>query len=659
MRRLLVGSSAFLMLTGMVLVLPVYAAPAPAATPVEPSIAGVELGSVDRPRDDAVVTADGAVVDAGPDADVAEGAAVLPADPSPQDPVAASGEELDGVPALTVSRPDTEPFSAIGVTWSEDESVVGVQVQVRTKNAEGAWGEWQTLEQDDVELSEDGPSGAVRGGTDPLWTGPSRGVEVIVQAVDGSEPRDVQLELIDPGSSPADDVPGAPTITDTAHAAMTMPAIYSRAQWGADEGLMTWGPEYAPTLKAATIHHTADSNDYAAADVPAIMRSIYAYHAVSRAWGDIGYNVIVDKFGRAWEGRSGGLASTVIAAHAGGFNTSTFGISLLGNYELVTPSAAMIETAAAVAAWKLSLHGVDPKGTTVLTSSGGGTSKYPAGRAVTLPTIFGHRDVGATACPGKHVYSRLGDIRDLAAAKVASEGPAEAVAAPVPAQTMLRNDNVGGVAQWTTDRGVPGDVPLACDWDGSGNETIGLFRRGRFLLFDSNATAAPASADFFFGDPGDVPLCGDWDGDGKDTVGLWRKGVFFLKNSNTSGRADGSFGYGNVDAQPLVGNWDGDPFDTVAVFQAGAVYYTNSNLVPLAAGVTPFGDRTDVAVAGDWSGSGKDSIGVFRNGTFYFANSLIRTRGDLTVHFGDRGDRPLVADWDGNDTTTVGISRGY
>jgi hypothetical protein len=74
-----------------------------------------------------------------------------------------------------------------------------------------------------------------------------------------------------------------------------------------------------------------DSNGYAADDVPAIMRSIYRYHAVSRGWGDIGYNVIADKFGRLWEGRYGGLASTVIGAHAGGFNTGTFGVSMLGN----------------------------------------------------------------------------------------------------------------------------------------------------------------------------------------------------------------------------------------------------------------------------------------------------------------------------------------
>ena len=85
------------------------------------------------------------------------------------------------------------------------------------------------------------------------------------------------------------------------------------------------------------MHHTADTNNYTADQVPAMMRSIYRYHTVSRGWGDIGYNVIVDKYGRLWEGRFGGLASTVIGAHAGGFNTGTFGVSMLGNYD-TTPT---------------------------------------------------------------------------------------------------------------------------------------------------------------------------------------------------------------------------------------------------------------------------------------------------------------------------------
>ena len=52
----------------------------------------------------------------------------------------------------------------------------------------------------------------------------------------------------------------------------------------------------------------------------------------------------------------------------------------------------------------------------MLTSGGGGTDKYAAGVKVTLPTIFGHRDVGNTVCPGRYGYARLPEIRDRVAA---------------------------------------------------------------------------------------------------------------------------------------------------------------------------------------------------------------------------------------------------
>ena len=128
--------------------------------------------------------------------------------------------------------------------------------------------------------------------------------------------------------------------------------------------------------------------------------------------------MVVDKFGRLWEGRYGGLASTVIGAHAGGFNTGTFGVSMLGNYDIAPPPQVMLDAVADIIAWKFSLYGVDPRGTTQLTSGGGGTAKYAAGVVVTLPTVFAHRDVGNTACPGQYAYSRMDDIRSRVAAQV-------------------------------------------------------------------------------------------------------------------------------------------------------------------------------------------------------------------------------------------------
>ncbi len=68
------------------------------------------------------------------------------------------------------------------------------------------------------------------------------------------------------------------------------------------------------------------------------MRGIYQYHAVNLGWCDIGYNVLVDKFGTIYEGRYGGLDKAVQGAHVGGFNSNTWGISMIGNYDQAEPT---------------------------------------------------------------------------------------------------------------------------------------------------------------------------------------------------------------------------------------------------------------------------------------------------------------------------------
>jgi len=324
---------------------------------------------------------------------------------------------------LTVRRPVTARFSAVGVTWAANQAVGEVRVELRHRLGRGRWSGWSTIEPGDADAADAAARPGSRGGTDAVWTGPSTGVEARVAPISGAPPSDVRLTLVDPGGSAADATP-TPTPTAGTLAAVARPKIYPRAQWGADPRLMGWTPEYSRSLKAGFLHHTAGTNSYTSTQVPAILRSIYAFHSRTRGWGDIGYNFLVDRFGRVWEGRYGGMDSTVVGAHAGGFNADTFGVSMLGTYETTAVPAATVNAVSAVFAWKLARWNLDPYGTARLTSSGGGTSRYRAGTAVTKNVVSGHRDVGNTSCPGSRGFAALPTIRRQAAARIAAGGGA-------------------------------------------------------------------------------------------------------------------------------------------------------------------------------------------------------------------------------------------
>src|SRR5207247_5809587 len=89
------------------------------------------------------------------------------------------------------------------------------------------------------------------------------------------------------------------------------PRIVTRAQWGADEHLRNCGPDYSRVLKVAFVHHTDNPNDYSPGQSAGIVRSIYWFHTQVRKWCDIGYNFLVDRYGKVFEGWFGGMTQPV------------------------------------------------------------------------------------------------------------------------------------------------------------------------------------------------------------------------------------------------------------------------------------------------------------------------------------------------------------
>ncbi|MBB4987523.1 MULTISPECIES: peptidoglycan recognition protein family protein [Streptomyces] len=191
------------------------------------------------------------------------------------------------------------------------------------------------------------------------------------------------------------------------------PKIITRKGWGADESIREKGFVYTKTIKAAFVHHSATGNNYTCKQAPSVLRSIYRYHVKSSGWRDFGYNFAVDKCGNIYEGRAGGVAKPVMGAHTLGFNTNSMGIAVLGTFSKSTPPAAVVTAVARLTAWKLGLHGVNPKGTSYLVSGGG--NLFKKGTTVRFNSIAGHRDGFATECPGGRLYSKLGTARTSSA----------------------------------------------------------------------------------------------------------------------------------------------------------------------------------------------------------------------------------------------------
>ena len=411
-----------------------------------------------------------------------------------------------GRPEVLVTRTGVPSFDLLGVTWRAQAKPADLTVLVRTHRDSG-WTRWTALDT----TATPGPREArtARPGTEPLWVGDADGYQVRVDVRRGSLPRGLRVDLVDPGSSDADDEVGARRPMQSAQAAAGQPAIFTRAQWGADESIRGASPSYNTTVRTGFVHHTAGANGYSLAAVPKILRAIYAYHVKGNHWSDIGYNFLVDRFGRLWEGRYGGMDRAVVGAHTGGFNVDSFAVSAIGNFDKVAAPPIMVDSIARVMAWKLGLSHRNPNGTTVLTSQGGGTSRYPAGRQVPFNVVSGHRDAGKTSCPGTNLYAQLPTIRSLTATYL---GTALLDPRPEPASAVYGSGasitTVAGVTsdqQWSLEirevcrgtvvRTMSGTasptVPLSASWDLRDNAGA-LVRPGAYTvtLASADATAA-------------------------------------------------------------------------------------------------------------------------------------------------------------------------
>ncbi len=237
----------------------------------------------------------------------------------------AGGRGMSGVDQPTASQSsviETDPFGLVGLSWDEP-AAEGSVVKVRVREESG-WTSWMEIPFDTTTAPTPSPleSQQARKGSDPLLTGESDAVQVWVQTPDGQAPPNTEVHLVD-----TDNVDMQQPNLSEAAAAPGMPPIITRAQWGADESKRNRGPIYSNAVKVGFVHHTVSSSTYSESQAAAQMRNLYAWYTEGLKYSDMAYNFLVDRFGRLYEGRYGGMDRPVVGGHTAGLNNDSFAVS--------------------------------------------------------------------------------------------------------------------------------------------------------------------------------------------------------------------------------------------------------------------------------------------------------------------------------------------
>ncbi len=328
-------------------------------------------------------------------------------------------------PVRTTESPTT---NAVNIRWKQYGPTDGAELQVRVLQND-TWTDWTDVHSDD---RKDGVPAEDHFGL--VLTSNAKAVQYRFtlngngRAVSVAKP---ELALIDStrGPDPTKKSGLARLFGGTAKADAQGPRIYSRAEWGSPDPNGTlfptssycrdaqnnpkfvdrWSPNYWNPLRRVMVHHTAslnfDGNGAAA------VRAVWMGHACGNAWGDIGYNYLVDRSGNIFQGRYYNQSQAdqfgeVEGGHTYGFNDYSVGIATLGDFTKQGGTTSMVYGVSQIAAWKMYKYNLQP------------WNQYTDEVGRVQYRIGGHRNYTSTACPGDNMYVNLNAIRDLATSYV-------------------------------------------------------------------------------------------------------------------------------------------------------------------------------------------------------------------------------------------------
>ncbi len=270
----------------------------------------------------------------------------------------------------------TQPVALVGLTLPSYAAATDLYVRTVASGQPSPWTPLAVEYTDDPAVP--GSPGVF--GTIPLVASGVQSVEAVAFS-DADVP--VTLAIVSSAEQPADAAPSRYAKDD--------PQLLSRRAWNADERIVKNGSAEAK-YSGATLHTLAGSNAYTEAEVPGLLRALQAYDVGVRGKNDVAANVLVDRFGRTWEGRnSSAYGSAAGATSWAQTNRATLGVTLLGDFTTDAPTPALLDGTERVLAWAFRLNGVDPAGQATLSGGRLGTGPRSA------PAVTGQAEAAPAA----------------------------------------------------------------------------------------------------------------------------------------------------------------------------------------------------------------------------------------------------------------------
>lgn len=264
-------------------------------------------------------------------------------------------------------------FNAVSVSWL---GIMPIQseltILVRTLDLSGVWTDWQPAQGFDSDLQ---------------FLGQNMAYQFQVQLANNSESKSPQIFQITMAYNYIYEGRfGAGIVTETFEPlrAVSKPSIVSRSGWGARAPS---GSYSSHTPQKITVHHTwrPTAAQYNGAST---IRSIQDYHMDTNGWSDIGYHFLIGTYPSSGETAIyQGRPETVIGAHTGGANTNNVGVNVVGDYTTESVHKNSYQALVKLLGWLCSQYKISPN------------------------NIYGHRDLGSSACPGDILYNKLPQLR--------------------------------------------------------------------------------------------------------------------------------------------------------------------------------------------------------------------------------------------------------